>query len=104
VPRASATQQQIRVIRRSVAAIERALKRLGAMLRGGGGATGEPRRLKLSPKRRAELKLHGRYLGHMRQLKPRQKARVRAVKQRNGYHAAIALAKRLAPGQRQRSR
>jgi hypothetical protein len=90
-----------------VAAIERALKRLGSMLRDGGGAVRGRRRLKLSPKRRAQLKLHGRYLGHMRQLKPRQKARVRAVKQRKGYHAAIALAKRLAPrasAQRQRSR
>ena len=54
------------------------------------------RKLVLSPKRRAALKLHGRYLGYVRQLKPMLRARVKALKAKSGYHAAITLAKRLA--------
>jgi hypothetical protein len=52
--------------------------------------------LKLSPKRRAALKLQGQYMGYIRNLKPRQKARVKALKAKKGYRPAIALAKRLA--------
>jgi hypothetical protein len=51
---------------------------------------------KLSPGRRAALKLQGAYMGFMRQLGPRQKSRVKALKAAKGYPAAIALAKRLA--------
>jgi hypothetical protein len=54
------------------------------------------RSLKLSPRRRAALKLQGAYMGFMRQLGPRQKARVKALKAAKGFPAAIALAKRLA--------
>jgi len=60
-------------------------------------ATKPPRRkLRLSPERRRALKLQGSYLGYMRQLKPTQKARVKAVKAKKGIHAAIATARRLA--------
>jgi hypothetical protein len=86
----------LRSIRHSLAAIERSVKQLATSLNGSlGSAPTAPRRLKLSPKRRAALKLHGRYLGHMRQLKPRQKAKVKAAKAKSGYHAAIAMAKTL---------
>ena len=54
------------------------------------------RSLKLSPQRRATLKLQGAYMGFMRQLGPRQKTRVKALKAAKGFPAAIALAKRLA--------
>jgi len=54
------------------------------------------RSLKLSPRRRAALKLQGAYMGFMRQLGPRQKARVKALKVTKGFPPAIALAKRLA--------
>jgi hypothetical protein len=37
-------------------------------------------------------------MGYMRQLKPRQKARVKAAKEKGGYKAGIGLAKRLAKG------
>jgi hypothetical protein len=53
-----------------------------------------PRRRRLSPKARAALVLQGRYMGFMRQLKPRQKAQVRRVKEARGVVAAIAMAKR----------
>ena len=54
------------------------------------------RRLEISPKRRAQLKLQGQYMGYMRQLGPRQKARVKAVKAKRGFGAAIKVARRLA--------
>ncbi len=60
------------------------------------GVLGKPRRpLKLTPKRRAQLKLQGKYMGYVRQLKPAQKARVRAVKEKRGFEAAIKLAGRI---------
>ena len=42
------------------------------------------RRASLSPKARAALKLQGQYMGYMRQLRPRQKAMVRAAKAKSG--------------------
>jgi hypothetical protein len=54
------------------------------------------RKLRLSPERRRALKLQGSYLGYMRQLKPTQKAKVKAVKAKKGMRAAIAMARRLA--------
>jgi hypothetical protein len=52
--------------------------------------------LKITAKRRAQLKLHGQYIGHMRHLKPAQKLRVKAVKEKRGVEAAIGVAKKLA--------
>jgi L,D-peptidoglycan transpeptidase YkuD (ErfK/YbiS/YcfS/YnhG family) len=54
--------------------------------------TAKPRRLKLTPRRRAQLKLQGAYMGHMRQLKPAQKLRVKAVKEKRGFEAMIGVA------------
>jgi hypothetical protein len=51
--------------------------------------------LKLSARRRAALKLQGQYMGHIRMLKPRQKVRVKALRQKKGMRAAIALAQQL---------
>ena len=56
------------------------------------------RKLTLTPQRRAQLTLQGQYMGYMRQLKPRQKAQVKAAKAKGGYKAGISLAKRLAKG------
>ena len=54
------------------------------------------RRIRITPKRRAQLKLQGRYMTYMRQLGPRQRAQVRAVKDKRGFEAAIKLASKLA--------
>jgi hypothetical protein len=54
------------------------------------------RRPRLSRKARASLVLQGRYMGFMRQLKPRQKVQVRKIKEAKGVKAAIARAKALA--------
>jgi hypothetical protein len=40
--------------------------------------------------------LQGRYMGYMRQLKPRQKARVRKIREAKGVRAAIVRARALA--------
>lgn len=74
--------------RRSLYALERSLARLAAHARDinrNNSATprGKPRRkLKLLPARRKALRLQGRYLGYMRQLKSR--AEVRALRAKEG--------------------
>lgn len=102
MPRVASIQKQVRVIRKSLSSLQRAVRRLDPLVR---QAESKPaalavakRRLKLSPKRRAALKLQGSYLGYMRQLKPAMKAKVKAVRASNGVHAAIRMAKRLAKG------
>ena len=42
---------------------------------------------------RASLVLQGRYMGYMRQLKPRQKAQVRKIREAKGVRMAIVRAK-----------
>ena len=93
-------QQQIRAIRKAFWVIEEALVVVAEQTSGRPQSGSQPstdrRRLNLSPKRRAELKLQGAYMGYMRQLRPRQKARIKSLKEKNGYTAAIRLAKQLA--------
>jgi len=83
--------------------MQRAVDRLASMLREAESATpamgsepGSRRRPRLSPARKQALKLQGQYMGFMRQLGPRHKAKVRAMKAQKGYTPAIALAKSLA--------
>jgi hypothetical protein len=54
------------------------------------------RKLKLLPARLKALRLHGRYLGYMRQLKSRAKAEVRALRAKKGVGVAIARARKMA--------
>lgn len=100
-PRRTSVGRDLQSIRRSLASIVRALARLAPALQSLGRdpapSTGPGRRkLKLSPARRASLKLQGQYIGYMRTLRPKQKARVRAARQAKGVRAAITLAKSLA--------
>jgi hypothetical protein len=82
-------------------AMDRSLRRLGPLLR---KAVRSPwksrperaaRKLNLSPKRIAQLKLQGRYMGYLRALTPRQKAEVKKLRGRKGMQAAVASARRL---------
>jgi hypothetical protein len=50
----------------------------------------------LTPEFRRKLKLQGKYMGTMRGLKPRQRARVKKIRAAKGVRAAIAAAKRMA--------
>lgn len=81
-PRRHEISAEISSVARSISALDRALTRLAASLNGSPvrGASPRPRRhLTLSPARRAALKLQGKYMGYVRNLKPRQKAGVNAV-------------------------
>jgi hypothetical protein len=94
--------RNIRVLRQQLSTLDQSLRRLASMLgRLNGGI--EPRRKPrvgtrraLSSKTRASLVLQGRYMGYMRQLKPKQKAQVRKIRQMQGVRVAIARAKRTA--------
>ncbi len=88
--------------RRSLRALELSLGRLAAQVRdisqnNSAKPAGKPRRkLKLMPARLKALRLHGRYLGYIRQLKSRARAEVRALRAKKGVRAAIARARKLA--------
>jgi hypothetical protein len=99
-PHATTLGREIRTIQMALAVISDSLGRLVPLLKAT-PATGQPpskRKLRLSPARRATLKLQGQYMGHMRSLGPRQKARVKVLKAAKGFPAAIKLAKKLAHG------
>jgi len=97
--RRRSVSKDILAIRRSLATIARALGRLAPALAAVTGRSGNPsgrgRKLRLSPARRVALKLQGQYMGHLRKLKPRQKARVKALRAAKGPRAAIRLAMKL---------
>jgi hypothetical protein len=93
--------RQVHTIRRSLLTIAKALQRLAPSLKAvtaarAGGSVPPPRKLKLSPRRRAALKLQGRYMGYLRGLRAGQKTKVKALRVTKGFGPAIALAKKLA--------
>ena len=97
---ASSVSREITLLCRTLRAMDRALHRLGPKPRKAVVSTGLSRRgragrkLRLSPKRRAQLKLQGKYMGYLKSLKPKQKAEVRNLLQRKGMSAAIAKAQK----------
>ncbi len=97
-PRGISVGREIKAVRRSLSAIAGAIERLAraASTPARGGLRG--RKLKLSSARRAALKLQGQYMGYLRNLAPKKKARVKASRTTHGIRPAIALAKRLAKG------
>ena len=89
--------KEIRILRRSLTEVDRSLRRFAAMLSQlDGGAIGTRFQSRLSRKARVSLILQGRYMGYMRQLKPRQKAQVRRIKKTKGVRRAIQRARKLA--------
>ena len=96
--RGSSLSREILAVRRSLSALDRALSRFAA--RAGDARTTSTerpdRKLKLSAGRLKALQLHGRYMGYIRQLKPKAKAQVRALRASKGLRAAIARARKLA--------
>lgn len=87
-----------RAVRWSLATLDRAIRGLSGALDGYSGTaapkSAAPRRkLTLTPARHAALKLQGQYMGHVRGLKPRQKAVVKAVKVKKGILVAIGVAR-----------
>ena len=66
--------------------------RRGARRASAGGPVARRRHVAISPKVRALRRLQGKYMGYVRRLKPAEKARVRAVREKQGMQAAIRLA------------
>ncbi len=56
------------------------------------------RKRQMTPQRLAALRTQGEYIGQLRNLKPRQKGQVKALREAKGVRAAIALAKKLSRG------
>ncbi len=106
MPKPNPLAKQVKSIRRSLRRLEGDLRRLVTVLATATDASVTrakaravkplKRKLRLTPSRRRALKLQGQYLGYMRQLKPVQKARVKALKAKRGMLAAISFARKLA--------
>src|SRR5262245_24197205 len=90
--------KEIRSIRVALRQLQRSFDRLVPALAESRapGAARPRRKLRLTPARRAALKLQGQYMGYLRGLKPAQKAKVKTIRSAKGIRAAIAAAKRLA--------
>jgi hypothetical protein len=96
-------KKSLRAIERAFADLEKSLAQLSKRVRRAGreavrksaAAAGKRRTVRITAKRRAQLKLQGAYMGYVRQLKPAQKAKVKATKEKRGFEAAIRVAKRL---------
>ena len=94
-------EQEIRSLRERLAALEhfapgapaRGARRPGRPARAAGKK--RVRRIRISPRVRALRKLQGKYMGYVRRLKAAEKARVRAVREKQGMQVAIRLAKSL---------
>jgi len=96
----TSVSRELRAIGRSLESIVGALARLRPALEAVGQSPANPTarrpRRKPSAKRLAALKLQGRYMGYVRNLGPRQKARVKALRAAKGIDEAISLAQKLA--------
>ena len=93
--------REIRAMRRSLSNLDRSIRRLAPMLRAmaltnGSNGVGRRRRPRLTAQQRAALKIQGRYMGFMRQLRPKQKAEVRRIREKMGVIAAVKRAASLA--------
>ena len=99
--RPSRITSEFLTLRQTLRAVDRSLRRLTPLLSAGVILDDAPTengrsRPRLSAKARASMVLQGRYMGYMRQLKPRQKAHVRKIREAKGVKPAIARAKLLA--------
>jgi hypothetical protein len=97
-PRRRSVRQELQSISRSLASIIRTIGRLGPALEAAARAAASPAARpprRLSPERRAALKLQGQYLGHVRKLRPAQRAQVKKLREAKGVHAAIRFAMKL---------
>ncbi len=98
--RSRSVTRDIQVIRKSLSTVARALGRLGPALAAAGStrperAVSARRKPTLSPARRRALKFQGQYMSEVRELGPRQKAQVKALRAAKGVEAAIRYARKL---------
>src|SRR5262245_29340140 len=85
-PRTRTVNQEFRTLSRAFSVLAESFDRLAPMMANGASVNGKPasgdkktsrRKLQLTAERRRVLELHGQYLGSIRGLKPRQRARVK---------------------------
>src|SRR5438552_1097555 len=82
--------KKMRDLRQELSSFDRSLRRLASMVGQLNGRIERRRKRRagtrraLSPKARASMVLQGRYMGLMRQLKPRQKSQVRKIREAEG--------------------
>lgn len=93
-PSRTTLAREIRSIQTSLRKLHKSFDRLAPLLAAEAKKKPGTRTLSLTPARRAALKLQGQYMGHMRGLKPTQKAKVKKIKASKGIRAAIAAAKK----------
>ena len=101
MPRAGSLAREVASVRRCLSALDKALSRLAAQARttvrtAATSPMRQRRKIKITPARRKALQLHGKYMGYLRHLKPRAKAKVRELRLKKGLRAAIARARKLA--------
>jgi hypothetical protein len=103
--RTTTISTELSTIVRSVGSIQDALARIIPLLDARQAvALGAPpsagpvprRKLRLTPQRKAALKLQGQYMGFLRGLKPREQAKVKALAAAKGVRNAVGLARQLA--------
>ena len=82
--------EEIRRLRERLTSLEALVRRSASPARR--GRARKVVRRKMSPKTRALRRLQGKYMGHVRNLKASDKARVKAVREKQGIGAAIKLA------------
>lgn len=85
--------EEIQKLRERLASLEKLVRRT-APARSRRAGRKAARRV-LSPKTRALRRLQGKYMGHVRNLKAADKARVKAVREKQGIETAIKLAAKL---------
>ena len=93
IARQSLIAAHVTTVSRSISALDRALGQLSASMGhapANRSSSRARRKLTLSPARRAALKLQGQYMGYIRNLTPKQKAQVKALKVKKGMRPAIA--------------
>jgi hypothetical protein len=91
------------ILRGSLKVLDRSLRRLAPLFKGAASSHDALKRSihsrpRLSAKARVAMVLQGRYMGYMRQLKPRQKAQVRKIREAKGVRAAIVRAREITRG------
>ena len=91
--------QEIRSLRERLASLEAmgsGSRRSRPARSGGRTRRSRPaKKRRMSPRVRALRRLQGKYMGYVRRLKPAEKARVRAVREKEGMGPAIRLASSL---------
>ena len=100
MPRNNRIARELATFSNSLKVLDRSLRRLAPILSAAVSMNGALKengrsRPRVSAKARASMVLQGRYMGYMRQLKPRQKELVRKIRGTKGVRSAIAKAREM---------